>query len=69
MILEEGKDKISQTNFELQNDGGSINSGSWKVTWNDDYVEVILSGEEQFDEQILLYFDGRKESMQLKDEE
>ena len=31
-------------------------SSCWKVTWYDKYVEVILSGEEQSDEQVLLYF-------------
>ena len=63
----EGKDKISQTDFELYNDGGSITSNCWKVTWYEDYVEVILSGEEQFDEQVILYFDGTKEIQQLTD--
>lgn len=28
-------------------------------------MEVLLSGEEQFDEQIILYFDGGKERKQL----
>ena len=65
--LMEGKDKISQTDFELHNDGGSITSSCWKVTWYEDYVEVILSGEEQFDEQVILYFDGTKEIQQLTD--
>ncbi len=32
-------------------------------------MEVILSGDEQFDEQIILYFDGRKEAKQLTDRE
>ena len=67
IILMEGKDKISQTDFELHNDGGSITSNCWKVTWYEDYVEVILSGEEQFDEQVILYFDGTKEIQQLTD--
>ena len=67
LILMEGKDKISQTDFELHNDGGSITSNCWKVTWYEDYVEVILSGEEQFDEQVILYFDGTKEIQQLTD--
>ena len=58
---------ISQTDFELHNDGGSITSNCWKVTWYEDYVEVILSGEEQFDEQVILYFDGTKEIQQLTD--
>ena len=67
LVLMEGKDKISQTDFELHNDGGSITSSCWKVTWYEDYVEVILSGEEQFDEQVILYFDGTKELQQLTD--
>ena len=49
LVLKEGEDKISQTDFELNNDGGSITSNCWKVTWYEDYVEVILSGEEQDD--------------------
>ena len=67
LVLMESKDKISQTDFELHNDGGSITSSCWKVTWYEDYVEVILSGEEQFDEQVILYFDGTKEIQQLTD--
>lgn len=67
LVLMEGKDKISQTDFELHNDGGSITSSCWKVTWYEDYVEVILSGEEQFDEQVILYFNGTKEIQQLTD--
>ena len=38
LILMEGQDKISQTDFELHNDGGSITSNCWKVTWYEDYV-------------------------------
>ena len=67
LVLKEGKDKISQTDFELHNDGASISSSCWKVTWHEDYVEIILSGEEQFDEQVILYFDGTKEIQQLTD--
>ena len=65
LILKEGKEKVSETDFELRNDGGSISSNCWKATWYEDYVEVILSGEEQFDEQVILYFDGTKEIQQL----
>lgn len=54
LVLKEGEDKISQTDFELNNDGASISSSCWKVTWHEDYVEIILSGEEQFDEQVIL---------------
>lgn len=69
IVLKEGKDKISQIDFELQNDGKSINSSCWEVTWYEDYVEIILSGEEQFDEQVILYFDGTKDIQQLTDTE
>lgn len=69
LILKEGKNTISKTQFELRNDGGMINSHCWKVTWNDEYVEVIISGKEQFDEQIILSFDGKKEIQQLTDKE
>lgn len=58
LILKEDKNKISQIDFELRNDGASINSNCWKVIWYDDCVEVILSGEEQDNEQIILYFNG-----------
>ena len=57
-FLMEEKDKIAQADFELRNDGGSITSNCWIVTWYENYVKVILSGEEQFDEQIILNFDG-----------
>ena len=67
LVLKEGKKKVSETDFELRNDGGSISNNCWKVTWHEDYVEVILSGEEQFDEQVILYFDGTKEIQQLTD--
>ena len=67
LVLKEGKEKVSETDFELRNDGGSISSNCWKVTWYENYVEVILSGEEQFDEQVILYFDGTKEMQQLTD--
>ena len=69
LTLKEDENKISQTDFELWNDGGSISSSSWKVTWYDGYVEVILSEEEQVDEQVILQFDGKKEFQQLFDEE
>lgn len=67
LILYEGKSRISKADFELLDDGGRIRSSIWEVTWHEDCVKVILSGEEQPDEQIILYFDGRKEVKQLTD--
>lgn len=68
LVLNEGDTTISQTDFELRNDGCSIGSNDWTVTWNEDHAEVILSGEEQFDEQLLLYFDGTTQRQTLTDE-
>ncbi|MEY8392698.1 hypothetical protein AALA98_15315 [Lachnospiraceae bacterium 45-W7] len=67
LILYEGKSKISKADFELFDDGGCIRSSIWEVTWHEDCVKVVLSGDEQLDEQIILYFDGRKEVKQLTD--
>lgn len=67
LILYEGKSKISKADFELFDDGGCVRSSIWEVTWHEDCVKVILSGDEQIDEQIILYFDGRKEVKQLTD--
>lgn len=69
LVLYEGKSRISKADFELRDDGRNIRSSIWEVTWNEDSVEVILSGDEQFDEQIIFYFDGRKERKQLTDKE
>ena len=67
LILKEGKTEITKAGFELFDDGGNICSSIWKVAWHEDCVKVILSGDEQLDEQIILYFDGRKEVKQLTD--
>ena len=68
LVLNESDTTISKTDFELRNDGCSIGSNDWTVTWNEDHAEVILSGEEQFDEQILLYYDGTTQRQTLTDE-
>ncbi len=65
LVLKTDDHAIAQIDFELRNNGKKINHDCWKVTWFTDYVEVILSGDEQFDQQILLYFDGKKESKQI----
>ncbi len=69
VVLYEGKSRISKADFELRDDGRNIRSSIWEVTWHEDSVEVILSGDEQLNEQIILYFDGKKERKQLTNEE
>lgn len=56
LILKAGEKKIGQTDFELRNDGGMITERCWKVTWYEEYVEVVLSGAEQPEQTVTLYF-------------
>ena len=65
LLLTENQKEVSKTKFTIYDDGRSIRDEIWTVMWHEDHVEVILSGDEQADEQILLYYDGRKESNQL----
>ena len=65
LILENTAGKISQIDFELRNNGGNVNKNCWKVNWQKNYVEIVISGSEQFDEEILLYFDGKTDRKQL----
>lgn len=58
LVLYEGKSRISKADFELRDDGRNIRSSIWEVTWHEDSVEVILSG----DEQILYRFPYRYEN-------
>lgn len=69
LLLKKGEDAISQTDFEIRNDGGSINARCWKVTWYKTYVEVVLSGEEQLDERVTLHFDGSVDRQQVANED
>ncbi len=68
LLLKEGNRAVSKNSFHIFDDGAGIRESIWKVTWNEDYVEVILSGSEQADEQILLFFDGKTERKNLEEE-
>lgn len=61
VVLKKDDQEISNVEFELHNDGGSISNRCWTVTWYDEYAEVTLSREEQSDEHVLLYYDGKTE--------
>lgn len=58
-ILKKGKKRISKVKFSLRDDGGNISQDTWHVTWKKNQVEIIIYGEEQNDEQFLLFFDGK----------
>ncbi len=61
LILQNGKTVVAKTDFEIANDGASFSAQAWSVTWYDDHVEAVLSGEEQLDELVTLYYDGQVE--------
>lgn len=61
LVLQNGETVVAKADFEIANDGASFSARTWSVTWYDDHVEVVLSGEEQFDELVTLYYDGQVE--------
>ena len=65
LLLKDGKQTVSKHRFDVANDGGNMNLGLWNVTWKDGFVEAVISGEEQQDYQVMLYFDGDIETSQL----
>ena len=65
LVLSENGTDISRTKFEIADDGAVLSAGAWNVTWQDNYVEIILSGSEQYDELFRLYYEGQVESETL----
>lgn len=58
-ILKKGEKRISKVKFSLSNDGGNISRDTWHVIWKKNQVEIVIYGEEQNDEQFLLFYDGK----------
>ncbi len=56
ILLEKPEKEKQELNTEISNDGKYLDEENWNVTWEKDYVEVILIGEEQGDEDLRLYF-------------
>lgn len=65
LVLKEEGRTISKTDIEIANDGGPISEQNWRVMWDDDHVEIILTGAEQYDELMTLYYDGQVERSRL----
>ena len=65
LVLKKDGRTLSKTDIEIANDGGRINDGNWKVAWRDDRAEITLSGQEQYDELVKMYYGGQVESCQL----
>ncbi len=58
VILERDGSKIAEQYFTLSNDGKNMGADNWRVSWWEDGVLVTISGEEQPDEQLMLYYAG-----------
>lgn len=46
LVLKNDFRTIVKHRFDVANDGGAVQSDSWKVTWKDTCVEAVISGEE-----------------------
>lgn len=62
LVLKEGKKKIVACKFVLYDDGGSVRPDIWQADWKEEYVEIIISGDEQDDEQIRIWYSGKTQS-------
>lgn len=59
LVLKDELGTIAKISFDVANDGGNVHPDSWQVTWKENCVEVVISGEEQSDHLYILYFDGQ----------
>lgn len=65
LVLREGRTVVSKTGIRIANDGGPITAGSWSVAWHEHDVEIRLSGEEQYDQLVTMYYNGQTEKCWL----
>ena len=66
LVLKNESGIITKYHFDVANDGGNVHPDLWQVTWRENCVEAVISGEEQNDNQYILYFNGEKDSNQLE---
>ncbi len=52
---------ISEVSFDISDDGANATEDNFNITWNDEYVSIIVSGSEQENVTYNLYFDGTTE--------
>lgn len=58
-IILKNEDKlIAKVDIEIADDGLQIDENTWSVSWYEDCVKITLSGSEQPDEYVTIYFDG-----------
>lgn len=64
LVLKKDGRTIAKQDFTVYDDGAVLKENNWTVTWQEDYVEIIISGSEQTDQQYHLHFDGTTSSNQ-----
>ena len=64
LLLEQDRILIEEK-FDVAADGCTLSAGNWNVSWNDNCVQIIISGKEQPDELYVLYFDGSSSSERI----
>ena len=62
LVLKNGSKTVAKLSFDVANDGGVIDAENWAVTWKENRVEAVISGEEQTDNRCILYFNGKTDS-------
>ena len=65
LVLKDAGRTIQKHRFDAANDGASLCPEDWRVRWQEDGVQVILSGEEQNAVLFTLYFDGTSDEKAL----
>lgn len=53
--------EVSEVSFDIADDGANATEDNFNITWNDEYVSIIVSGSEQENVTYNLYFDGTTE--------
>ena len=57
VVLSNQSGKIYEVDFTLHNDGKIMDESNWKVDWKEDRVIVTIIGEEQSDQNIVMYYE------------
>ena len=65
LVLKDEAGTIAKYAFDIANDGANASSDLCQVTWKATQVEAVISGEEQDDNQYILFFSGETGSNQL----
>lgn len=56
LVLKRNGKVVAKHRLDVANDGKNLCKDNWHISWGEDSVEAVISGEEQQDEVIVLYF-------------